>query len=155
MGVWVEAELEGISGDEDVSTNALASAMTDPALAEEFVDATGVDALAVAIGNVHGLSSILPVIDLDRLVEIGCRVKVPLVLHGASGLRDEVVLACLDRRVAKVNFNAELRRAYLEAVEEALSGALESSDLVAVLEAGREAVSGAATRIIRLLARTE
>jgi fructose-bisphosphate aldolase class II/tagatose 1,6-diphosphate aldolase GatY/KbaY len=155
MNAWVEAELVGVTGDEDVSTNAVSNAMTDPALAEEFVAATGVDALSVAIGNVHGFSSTPAVIDLDRLDAIGRRVNVPLVLHGASGLPDEVVLACLDRRVAKVNVNTELRRAYLEAVEEDLSRALETSDLVAVLGAAREAVNEVATRILLMLARAE
>ena len=155
MGAWVEAELVGLSGDEDVSTNAVSSAMTDPALAEEFVAATDVDALAVAIGNVHGLTSTSPVLDLERLEEIGRRVNIPLVLHGASGLPHEMVLACLDRRVAKVNVNAELRRAFLGGVEEALPKALEVNDLVAVLGAGREAVSEVATGILRLLARAE
>jgi tagatose 1,6-diphosphate aldolase GatY/KbaY len=109
VGAWVEAELVGLAGDEDVSTNAESTSMTDPVLAEEFVATTGVDALAVAIGNVHGFSSSPPVLDLDRLEEIARRVTVPLVLHGASGLPRDVLLACLERRVAKVNVNAELR----------------------------------------------
>jgi ketose-bisphosphate aldolase len=153
MGAWVEAELVGLSGDEDVSTDAESTTMTDPALAEEFVVSTGVDALAVAIGNVHGLSSTPPTIDLVRLEEIGSRVDVPLVLHGASGLSRDVLLACLERRVAKVNVNAELRWAYLDAIGDALPRSLETHDLVAVLGAGRDAVSEVAERIIRLLAR--
>ncbi len=155
QGAWVEAELVGLSGDEDVSTTATSNAMTDPALAEEFVATTGVDALAVAIGNVHGLSTTPPVLDLDRLEEIGRRINVPLVLHGASGLSRDTLLACLDRRVAKVNVNAELRWAYLDAVGDALPKVLESHDLVAVLDAGRRAVSDVAERMLRFLARTE
>lgn len=152
---WVEAELVGIAGDEDVSTNARAQALTDPVLAEEFVSMTGVDALAVAIGNVHGFSSAPPAIDLERLEEIRRRVSVPLVLHGASGLSDSVLLACLDRGVAKVNVNAELRRAYLAGAQGALASALERNDLLSVLDAGRDAVTEVAVRLTRLLARSE
>ena len=89
-GAWVEAELGAIPGDEDVSTDAApAQAMTDPAEAAEFVARTGVDALAVAVGNVHGLTSTPVSLDLDRLAAIREAVPVPLVLHGASGLPDQ------------------------------------------------------------------
>jgi tagatose 1,6-diphosphate aldolase GatY/KbaY len=154
-GAWVEAELAGISGNEDVSTNAVAGAMTDPDLVEQFVAETGVDALAVAIGNVHGFSSTPPEIDLDRLESIRQRVSTPLVLHGASGLSDEVILACLDRGVAKVNVNAELRKSYLSGIEGALVAARETSDLLDVLGSGRDALTDTAVRITRLLARSK
>jgi tagatose 1,6-diphosphate aldolase GatY/KbaY len=154
-GAWVEAELGGIAGNEDVSTNAVAGAMTDPELAGEFVAETGVDALAVAIGNIHGFSSTPPIIDLDVLGAIRQRVSVPLVLHGASGLSDDVLLACLDRGVAKVNVNAELRKSYLGGVERALAASRETSDLLQVLRSGRDAVTDTAVRITRLLARVE
>ena len=154
-GVWVEAELVGVAGDEDVSTNAMSGVMTDPVLAEEFVAVTGVDALAVAIGNVHGLTVTPPMLDLDRLEQIRRRVGIPLVLHGASGLSRGTLLACLDRGVAKVNVNAELRSAYLGAIDDALARTLESNDIIATLRAGREAVTEAAVGMSRLLARTE
>lgn len=69
-GAWVEAELGAIAGDEDVSTDARAGAMTDPQQAAEFVAATGVDALAVAVGNVHGFTDCPVALDLDRLAAI-------------------------------------------------------------------------------------
>jgi tagatose 1,6-diphosphate aldolase GatY/KbaY len=150
---WVEAELTGVAGDEDASSNAVATAMTDPGEAAAFVAATGVDALAVAVGNVHGLTEVEPVIDLDRLEAIRRATPVPLVLHGASGLSRDVLLACLDRGVAKVNVNTELRRAFLEAVSAALPRALERDDLATPLAAGRDAVTDRAAEIIRLLAR--
>jgi tagatose 1,6-diphosphate aldolase GatY/KbaY len=154
-GAWVEAELVGISGNEDVSTNAVAGAMTDPEVAAGFVAETGVDALAVAIGNIHGFSSTRPEIDLDRLESIRQRVGIPLVLHGASGLSDEVIVACLDRGVAKVNVNAELRKSYLVGIEGALLAARETSDLLDILGSGRDALTDTAVRITRLLARSE
>jgi tagatose 1,6-diphosphate aldolase GatY/KbaY len=152
-GAWVEAELGAVSGDEDVSTDARAGAMTDPQQAGEFVAATGVDTLAVAVGNVHGLSASPPEIDLDRLAAIRRTAGVPLVLHGASGLADDVLLACLDRGVAKVNVNTELRVAFLAAISASLPAAGDGADLVAVLAAGREAVTARALAVTTTLAR--
>lgn len=153
-GVWVEAELGALPGDEDVSTDADAStaAMTDPAQAAEFVAATGVDALAVAVGNVHGFTARPVRLDLDRLSAIHSAVPVPLVLHGASGLPEDQLLSALSRGVAKINVNAELRRAYLRAVEARLPAALPGWDVVSIWSAGRHAVTEAASRIIERLA---
>ncbi|WP_243740775.1 class II fructose-bisphosphate aldolase [Streptomyces sp. 8K308] len=152
-GAWIEAELGAIAGDEDVSTDADArgAAMTDPEQAAEFTAATGVDALAVAVGNVHGFTSEPVRLDLDRLAAIHRAVPVPLVLHGASGLPEEELRGALARGVAKVNVNAELRRAYLTAVRDRLPDALPGSDAVAVWAAGRDAVTDAALRVIRRL----
>jgi fructose/tagatose bisphosphate aldolase len=77
------------------------------------------------------------------------------VLHGASGLSDETILACLDRGVAKVNVNAELRKSYLSGLEGALTASRETSDLLEVLRSGRDAVTDTAVQIARLLARSE
>lgn len=155
-GVWVEAELGALAGDEDVSTDARAAggSMTDPEQAAEFVAATGVDALAVAVGNVHGFTAEPVRLDLDRLERIRNVVPVPLVLHGASGLPEEQLLGAVRRGVAKVNVNAELRRAYLEAVAAALPDALPGSDVVSTWAAGREAVAATALRITRKLSPT-
>jgi tagatose 1,6-diphosphate aldolase GatY/KbaY len=149
-GAWVEAELGALAGDEDVSTDAVASAtaMTDPRQAAEFVAETGVDALAVAVGNVHGFTREPVRLDLDRLAAIHAAVPVPLVLHGASGLPTEQLRGALARGVAKVNVNAELRRAYLEAVRDHLPDALPGSDVVGLWSAAREAVTAAALSVI-------
>ncbi|MEU1179269.1 class II fructose-bisphosphate aldolase [Streptomyces sp. NPDC005820] len=152
-GAWVEAELGALPGDEDVSTNATAcaAALTDPAQAAEFVAATDVDALAVAVGNVHGFTAAPIRLDLDRLSAIHSAVPVPLVLHGASGVPEPQLRAALTRGVAKINVNAELRRAYLEATAAALPSALPGSDAVSVWSAGRSAVAAAASRVINAL----
>lgn len=152
-GAWVEAELGALAGDEDVSTNATAAGapMTDPAQAAEFVAETGVDALAVAVGNVHGFTAHPVRLDLTRLSAIREAVPVPLVLHGASGLPEDQLLGALKRGVAKINVNAELRRAYLRAVQDELPTALPGSDVVSVWRAGRDAVTEAASRIITQL----
>ncbi|WCB94969.1 Fructose-bisphosphate aldolase [Baekduia alba] len=110
-GAWVEGELAGIAGDEDESTGAGAGALTEPAAAARFVAETGVDALAVAIGNVHGIPAAPVALDLGRLARIADAVDVPLVLHGASGLPEDEVRAAIGLGVAKLNVNTELRRA--------------------------------------------
>jgi Fructose-bisphosphate aldolase class-II len=71
-----------------IADHTAVAAMTDPREAAEFVERTGVDALAVAVGNVHGLTTTPVPLDLDRLAAIKAAVPVPLVLHGASGLPD-------------------------------------------------------------------
>jgi tagatose 1,6-diphosphate aldolase GatY/KbaY len=152
-GVWVEAELGAVPGDEDVSIDAAPTqAMTDPLEAADFVERTGVDALAVAVGNVHGLTTTPVSLDLERLAAIGDAVLVPLVLHGASGLPDEQLSGAIRCHVAKVNINTELRQAYLSAVVEALPSVLPTHDSVALWRAGREAVRTAAVRSIDTLA---
>jgi len=138
-GAWVEGELGALGGDEDVSTDAHVGALTDPQQAAEFVARTGVDALAVAVGNVHGFSPTAR-LDLERLAEIREAVSVPLVLHGASGLSITEIQAAIKLGVAKINVNAELRRAYLDAAASALPDVVESADAVGLWRAGRLAV---------------
>jgi len=144
-GAWVEAELAGIAGDEDESTGAQASALTDPAIAAEFVAATGVDALAVAVGNVHGVPTEPVVLDLDRLASIARVVDVPLVLHGASGLPDDDVQAAISLGVAKLNVNTELRHAFRAGLLETAS-APPAGDAIAPLLAGAVAATQAAAQ---------
>jgi len=148
-GAWVEAELAGFAGDEDASADDVtATELTDPSVAERFVAATGVDALAVAIGNVHGIPSRPVVLDFERLAAIRARVDVPLVLHGASGLPDADVQRTIGLGVAKINVNTELRRAF----RDALLGRAEppaGDDLGSLLDPARAAVREAARAKIR------
>jgi tagatose 1,6-diphosphate aldolase GatY/KbaY len=149
-GAWVEAELAGIAGDEDASGDVTAGAMTEPDVAAEFVAQTGVDALAVAIGNVHGIPAAPVALDLERLEAIADRVAVPLVLHGASGLDDEQVLAAIELGVAKINVNTELRRALRAGLAEASH---DRDDLPSLLGPATRAVERVAREKIRLYRR--
>ena len=108
--------------------------------------------VAVAVGNVHGLTSTPISLDLDRLAAIRDAVPVPLVLHGASGLPDEQLSGAIRCGVAKININTELRQAYLAAVVSVLPSVLASHDSVALWRSGREAVRTAAVRSINTLA---
>ena len=82
---------------------------------------TGIDALAVCIGNVHGTYRSQPNLDLKRLEAIRNAVTVPLVLHGASGLPESMVTRSIELGVVKFNVNTEVRRAYLETVKAELN----------------------------------
>jgi len=131
-GVWVEGELGGLAGDEDASSGAVAGELTDPAQAREFVERTGVDVLAPAVGTVHGFTTEPVTVDLERLRAIAAATGVPLALHGASGLSDGDLRAAVDAGVAKVNINAELRRGHLAALDAAHG---ESGDDLVALQA--------------------
>jgi ketose-bisphosphate aldolase len=149
-GVWVEAELGGLCGHEDASSNAASGELTDPVQAAEFAQRTGADALAVAVGTVHGFTSEPVQLDLARLRRIGALTPVPLVLHGASGLPDSVVTAALAAGVVKVNINAEMRRAHLVALEEVLAEG--HDDIVRIQARAVEAMSRTAAEKLTLLA---
>lgn len=121
-GAGVEAELgtlaaglrshEGSSGDRE--------RYTDPAMAAEFAAETGVDALAVSIGTVHGMYKDTPNIRVDILKEINAAAGVPLVLHGGSGTPEEKILACIDNGISKINVNTEISEYVLANTKELL-----------------------------------
>ena len=120
LGVPVEAEL-GHVGNETVYEEALASyAYTDPSKAAEFVERTGCDSLAVAIGNVHGHYSAKPRLDFGVVERCRDAVGVPLVLHGASGIGDEDIKRAISLGIAKVNIHTELCDAAMGAIQKSV-----------------------------------
>ncbi len=101
-GVAVEAELGRVGGSED-GRDTLAGQYTAPALVEDFIGRTHVDALAVAIGTAHGQYREKPVLDIQRLADIKKVSKVPLVLHGGSGLSDDDFRNTIQNGISKIN----------------------------------------------------
>ena len=97
-----EAELGVVGGNEGDTAEHIITC-TDPAVAADFVKRTGVDALAVAIGNAHGNYPVLPELRFDVLEEINARVNVPLVLHGGTGITDEMFRTAISLGVRKIN----------------------------------------------------
>lgn len=140
-GAAVEAELGGISGDEDVARAMAAGALTDPAQAPEFMARTGAACLAVSIGNVHGIYRDPPLLDWDRLDAIRAAVAAPLSLHGASGIPDADIRSAIAAGVAKINVNTDLREAYLAATEATIGSVLDGSRLSALHAAQADAVA--------------
>ncbi|WP_034916931.1 tagatose bisphosphate family class II aldolase [Erwinia sp. 9145] len=114
----VEAELGQLGGiEDDKNVDAAHAFLTDPQQAVAFVERTGIDSLAVAIGTAHGLYAQRPNIDFARLEEIGQQVSIPLVLHGGSGVPDEDVMQAIRLGIAKVNVGTELKIAFAAAVK--------------------------------------
>ena len=114
-GATVEAEIGRISGTEDGMTIAEKEAkMTDPYQAKEFVEKSGVDFLAVTIGNVHGQYHSEPRLDFERLAKVRQQLEIPLVLHGASGLPALMIQRSIELGVCKFNVNTEVRQKYLQ-----------------------------------------
>ncbi len=139
-GVGVEAELGRVEGHEDEAGETLSGAMIEPGEAEEFVKRSGVDCLAVAVGNVHGHYSGAPEIDWSRLEEVRGRISTPLSLHGASGLREADLERAVSLGVAKFNVNTELRTAYFRRLGEDLSVKAATVNLKALVDGVVEAV---------------
>ena len=138
-GIPVEAELGMVGGKED-DLDGGNGGYTDPALAKEFVEQTGISSLAVAIGTAHGVYASKPKLDVERLSRIRELVSIPLVLHGASGLADEDIAECIQRGICKVNFATELRIAYSNGVKEMLGKTADVFDPKKYGAAGRERV---------------
>lgn len=107
FGASIEAEL-GHVGSADADADANHSIYTEPAQAKEFVDATNVDALAIAIGTAHGAYKSKPKLNLEILKEIAATIDTPLVLHGGSGLTDEDFKNCISNGISKVNIFTDI-----------------------------------------------
>src|SRR3989344_5800368 len=124
--VLVEGEL-GYIGQSSAQLSSLPEGvseanLTTPEDAKAFVEATGVDCFAPAVGNIHGMltTAAEPRLHPDRVKAIAEAAKVPLVLHGASGTTDEDIVACIKAGVAIVHINTELRVLYRDSLRESL-----------------------------------
>ena len=118
-GVPVEAELGRVGGKEDGLDNTKTeNPFTDPKEAAEFVERTGCNSLAVAVGTAHGIYKGVPQINFDVLSKIHELVNIPLVLHGTSGVPDEQVTECIRLGVCKVNYATDLRIAFTRGIKE-------------------------------------
>ena len=121
-GAAVEGELGSLpDGSSRGEIDESQAALTDPAAAAAFVEATRVDALAVSIGNVHTMEGRLATVDLERLEEIRRVTDVPLVIHGGTSFPPEAVPGAIARGVAKFNVGTVMKRTFLEALEAAVA----------------------------------
>ena len=116
MDVSVEGELGTIGGKEEGNTD-LEASYTKASEAEEFVRRTNVSTLAIGVGTAHGVYKGTPHINIERIKEIHAAIDTPLVLHGASGLSDEVLKDCIAAGITKINFATELRQAYTNGIK--------------------------------------
>jgi fructose-bisphosphate aldolase class II len=154
--VSVEGELGHVGGMELTGTHCGASVLTEAGDVAEFVDRTGVDALAVSIGTAHGVYQSLPQLDLQRLSQLNAVSPVPLVLHGGSGTPVDQLQAAIQRGICKVNIYADLRVALRRGLRRACDGDLRPDPLPSqVFGPIHQEVAQVVTRKINLLGAAE
>lgn len=146
--VTVEAEVGHIGGSEDSENIELAYARLDDCVT--LVEKTEIDFLAPALGSVHGFYHGQAKIDLDRMKLIRDAVKIPLVLHGGTGISDETISNCIACGVCKININTELQVAWSIDVRKFLSNDSTTYDPRKIIGAGQEALKNAARGKIML-----
>jgi fructose-bisphosphate aldolase class II len=152
-GLWIEAELGEIGGkDGQGPLDAHApGARTDPDQARAFVADSGVDALAVAVGTTHAMTTRTAALDHALLERLSAALDVPLVLHGSSGLPDEELAAAVTGGITKVNIGTALNIAMTGAVRKYLTAHPEAVDSRDYLTVGREAMTRAVADVITAL----
>lgn len=138
VGVTVEGEVGTVGNTSEMGETLESVQLTDPNEAQWLVEETGVDCLAVGIGNAHGFYTEKPQLDFGRLEEIRRRVTVPLVLHGGTGLPEEQIRRAITMGIAKVNFSSALRRAYIGAVGKHLEEKPDELSMMDLFTAAKE-----------------
>lgn len=150
-GVNVEAELGKVGGVEDERNVAQEDALlADPNECEQFVAATGVDTLAVAIGTAHGMYQGEPSIAFERLAQIAQRIPIPLVLHGGSGIPEAQVKRSVGLGMAKMNVATELRVAFSQALKQAFAERPTENDPRHYMKLAKQAVKEIALEKMRM-----
>ncbi len=153
-GVWTQGEIGSIKGvEEAIKVSEREAFMTDPEEAEKFVELTGIDTFAPSIGNVHGIGKLregVPKLDLERLKKIHEKVKIPLVLHGASGLPMSEIKKAIKRGIVIINIDTELRIAFTEALRKVLKEKPEEYDPRKILAPSIEAVQKIVEKKIKM-----
>lgn len=148
-GCSVEAEIGSVPYAEGRAH--IKSELTEVGDAFRFAEGSGIDAMAVSVGNVHRLQKPGATIDYGRLAQIQAAVKLPLVIHGTSGLFDEDIVRLARSRVAKFNIGTVLRQAFGRGLRETLARHPERFDRLEIMGDAMPMVSREAMRMIRLL----
>ncbi|MHC5699985.1 class II fructose-bisphosphate aldolase family protein [Streptomyces sp. PKU-MA01144] len=152
-GLWIEAELGevgGKGGAPPLDAHA-PGARTDPEEARAFVEGTGVDALAVAIGSAHAMTARTASLDHGLLARLAGALDVPLVLHGSSGVPDGELTAAVSGGIAKVNIGTALNLAMTSAIRDFLAADADAVDSRTYLSLGRRAMAETVAALIGVL----
>ncbi len=153
QGLWIEAELGQIGGKNGrppLDAHA-PGARTDPDEARAFVTDSGVDALAVAIGSSHAMTTRTAALDHALLTRLSAALDVPLVLHGSSGVPDDELTKAVAEGITKVNIGTALNIALTGAIRDFLTDRPEAVDPRSYLTLAREAMTRAVVRALRTL----
>lgn len=148
-GVYVEGELGEVGGKDGAHAPGV---RTDPAEAAAFVEATGVDALAVAVGSSHAMLDRSASLDIGLITRLRAALDVPLVLHGSSGVPDDVITQAVRAGMTKINVSTHLNGFFTRAVRERLAADEDLVDSRKYIAPGRAAVADEAARMLRLFA---
>ncbi|MGA5417623.1 class II fructose-bisphosphate aldolase [Streptomyces pseudogriseolus] len=146
--VWVEAELGEVGGKDGAHAPGV---RTDPAEARDFVAATGVDALAVAVGSSHAMTTRDAVLDFALIAALRDAVAVPLVLHGSSGVADAELVRAVSAGMTKVNVSTHLNQQFTRAARTYLDAHPSAVDPRKYLGPARDAVADAVTHLLGVL----
>ena len=150
-GISVEGEIGVIGQAADSHEGSKADAMlASPLDCERFVQETGVDFFAAAIGNAHGLYVGKPKLDFERLKDIARRTGIPLVLHGGTGIPEEDIKKAISISVAKINFSTIMRQGYIETMRKTLAANPGELDLMKLITPSRLAMKKIAIQHIRM-----
>ena len=150
-GAAAEAELGQVG---HASQEQYPAELTDPREAGQFVAESGVDALAVAIGTVHGMTETGAVLDAARIADLARHVDAALVMHGSSGVDDDTLARAVEAGIRKVNLSTALQKVFMETLRQSAIAPGHETDARAVLGDARDAVMEAARRRIRLVGAT-
>ncbi|GAA3829271.1 class II fructose-bisphosphate aldolase [Streptomyces chiangmaiensis] len=153
QGLWIEAELGEVGGKngEPPPDPHAPGARTDPGQAAAFVADAGIDALAVAVGSSHAMTTRTAALDHALLERLRAALGVPLVLHGSSGLPDGELIAAVAGGITKINIGTALNVAMTGAIREFLAAHPEAVDSRAYLAVGREAMVQSVARLVTVL----
>ncbi len=147
-GVSIEVELGEVGGKDGVHAPGV---RTNPAEAKSFVEATGVDLLAVAVGSSHAMTTRDATLDFALIREIDAAVSVPLVLHGSSGVSDADIQKAVAAGMRKINIATHLNHVFTDEVRQALSGDPKMVDPRKYIKPARKAVASEIARLLLLL----
>ena len=153
-GAWVQGEIGKIRGSEDwVSVSESEALLTEPSEAKKFFDATGVNTLAASFGTIHGIikmsGKVTAHVDVDRIKQVHDLVNVPLVLHGASGVPDDVIAMAIKNGIAIINIDTELRLAFTQELRVYLASHIDEIDPRKYLHPAIEGVKQAAIKKLK------
>lgn len=144
-GAMIEAELGEIGGKDGAHAPGV---RTDPREAADFAAATGVDALAVAVGSSHAMTTRTASLDFELIARLHDAVDVPLVLHGSSGVADDDIRTAIAAGMTKINVSTQLNKKFTAAVRDYLADDPGVVDSRKYVRAGRDAVAGEAARLL-------
>jgi ketose-bisphosphate aldolase len=150
LSAGVEGELEAVKGVEDGVGGDLEGELVPIEKCVEFIEATGIDCFAPAIGTAHGMYATEPVINFDRVKEITARKPVPIVLHGGTGLSDDTFRRLIQNGCAKVNISTKLKIQFADSFRTYLENKPKEYDPLKLLKAVQQDVKGMAAGLMNI-----